>query len=107
MIVPYGLNCDCDPLNVLANGYRLINLQGVSLATSQTAENGCSGGKSFYCTSATEFVHCIESPPGVFTSENIPINCPEGTFCDNNVAWECSGMVPAYQPQVMPGECLI
>lgn len=66
----------------------------------QTAEVNCNG-KAFYCTSATEFVHCIESSPGKFTADSVITGCPANTICDNSVGLECSG---AAAPQVMPGE---
>lgn len=79
--------------------------QGVTLVAAQNASIDCNG-KSFYCTSATEFVHCIESEPGVFSAEKATTACPANTICDNSVAFECSGGLAQPKPQVMPGRDL-
>lgn len=71
----------------------------------QTATADCNG-KAFYCTSATEFVHCIESSPGIFTADNVITGCPVNTICDNSVGLECSGVAAPAEPQVVPGEDL-
>ena len=82
--------------------FYISTLQGLALVTAQQAAVDCNG-KSFYCTSPTEFVHCIETTPGVFSADSASSACPAGTICDNNVAFECSGIVAPSEQQVMPG----